>query len=401
VALGRVLAQLSPVMFLGAAYPLAVSRTRGLYIDGVPFSRLLLATSITAPWLSQIVCMPLFAALSPVAVRRDDQLLRVRVLEVWPWALGAAVPVVMVMAIPIELTERWRLSAILTFAVLCLFNAVFAQSLVYSIVSRRSVLWMGGWASYAAALLIAPRAWFLPPLAGLYGQALYLGWTTRSSPLRVTRTAGIMSDLGKGALMGCILWSDKYLYFLRFPDSFNASLLFGAMLPAIVAFNCYFALHAPRTDRLVESVRSAMQTAPVARLRQECDSLSGHIRDSASQAALTCALLTLLALTVLTVDAPAARLAAGSEMLACWCFLMGALLCYKLAYLGRTALAYGYGAAHLLLVSAAFAIGPSGTDVYLAVAAVELVLTTLALQACLRDWDRPEFMLFWRHAIRW
>jgi hypothetical protein len=32
---------------------------------------------------------------------------------------------------------------------------------------------------------------------------------------------------------------------------------------------------------------------------------------------------------------------------------------------------------------------------------VEIVLVTLMLRSCLRGWDRPEFMLFWRHAIKW
>ena len=72
-----------------------------------------------------------------------------------------------------------------------------------------------------------------------------------------------------------------------------------------------------------------------------------------------------------------------------------------LAYLGRGALAYSYGALHLAIVIAAFALSPSGPQVYLAVAGAEVVLVTLMLRSCLRGWDQPEFMLFWRHAVKW
>ncbi|MGO8882586.1 MAG: hypothetical protein ACLQI7_02575 [Streptosporangiaceae bacterium] len=400
-AAGRLLAQLSPVIFLSAAYPLAAGRLSAVAVGGLPFPRLLLATSVTAPWLSQIVCMPLFTALSPHAAGRDPQQLRVRALEAWPCSFAAAIPALAVMAVPVWLTEHWRLSAILVYATLCLLNAVFAQSLVYSVVSRHNLLWLAGWGAYAAALLVIPRVWFAPPLAGLWVQIAYLVWHTRYSPLHVLRPHRIFADLGKGALLGCLLWSDKYLYFLRFPHDFRAGVLFGAMVPAIVAYNFYFALLAPRTDGLVESVRRAMTEAPIPRLRQECSSLSSHIRGSAAQAALLCALLSLLVVSALTLVIPADSLAAGAEMLACWCFVMGALACYKLAYLGHGRLAYGYGALHLALAAAAFTLSPSGPDVYLALAAVELLLVTLVLQVCLRDWDQPEFMLFWRHATQW
>lgn len=401
IATGRLISQLSPVIFLSLAYPLAAGRLSAVNVGGLPFPRLLLATSITAPWLSQIVCTPLFTALSPHVTGCDSSQLRARALGAWPWAFPAAVPVVIVLVVPVWLTEHWRLPAVLTYATLCLLNAAFAQSLVYSIVSRHSILWMTGWAAYAVALFIIPRVWFLPPVAGMSLQALYLGWQTRYSPLHLSRPVHLTADLAKGAMLGCILWSDKYLYFLRFPGRFNAAVLFGAMLPAIVAYNFYFTLLAPRTDGLVESVRKAMADASISRLREECDILSSHIRRSASQASFLCALLSLMAISLLSIVAPSDRLSAGSEMLACWCFVMGALACYKLAYIGQVHLAYGYGAVHLVLASAAFAIGPSGPDVYLMLAAVELLLVTLVLRACMRDWDRPEFMLFWRHAMRW
>jgi hypothetical protein len=299
------------------------------------------------------------------------------------------------------LTEHWRLSAALVYVTLCLLNAAFAQSLVYSVIRRRSVLWLAGWAAYPAALLLLPQIWFLPPVAGLLVQVGYLVSRARTSELHIVKPAHISTGLAKGAILGCLLWSDKYLYFLRFPHSFNAALLFGAMVPAIVSYNFYFAMLAPRTDGLVKSVRQAMDAASISRLRQECDSLSTYVRGSVSRVGLLCSLLSLMALSILIAVAPYDRLAAGCEMLACWCFVMGSVACYKLAYIGQARLAYGYGALHLFLASAAFAFSPSGTYVYLTLAVIELLVVPQILRSCMRDWDQPEFMLFWRHALRW
>jgi hypothetical protein len=401
LAAGRLLSQLSPVILLSVAYPLAAGRLSSFDIGGLPFPKLILATSITAPWLSQIVCMPMFSALSPHVAEDDPDRLCARVFEAWPWTFAAAVPVLAVLATPVWLTEHWQLSAVLVYATLCLLNVAFAQSLVYSVIRRHSLLWLGGWAAYAVTLLVLPQMWFLPPLAGFSVQVLYMVSRIRRSELRFFKPAHISADLAKGAVLGCLLWSDKYLYFLRFPHSFNAALLFGAMVPAIVAYNFYFALLAPRTDGLVSSVRQAMDVASIYRLRQECHTLSSHIRGSASRVSLLCALLSLMAMTILIAVAPEERLAAGCEMLACWCFVMGSVVCYKLAYIGQTRLAYGYGALHLFLAGTAFAISPSGPYVYLTLAVIELFLIPQILRSCMRDWDQPEFMLFWRHALRW
>jgi hypothetical protein len=290
---------------------------------------------------------------------------------------------------------------VLAYAILCLLNAAFAQSLVYSVISRHGILWLAGWAAYALAVVAMPRFWYLPPVAGLAVQTAYLIARIRLCRVQLLKPARIASDLARGTMLGCLLWSDKYLYFLRFPHTFNAGALFGAMVPAIVAYNFYFALLAPRTDGMVESVRRAMAAGPLSRLRQECTALSGHIRSSASQASMLCALLSLTAVSVVTVVSPSYRLAGGSEMLASWCFVMGSLACYKLAYLGQARLAYGYGALHLVLAAVAFAVSTSGSVAYLMLAAVEVLLVASVLRVCLRDWDQPEFMLFWRHATRW
>jgi hypothetical protein len=308
----------------------------------------------------------------------------VQVLQAWPWTLAAAVPVTGLLVVPVWLAQGWRPQAVLAYAALCLLNAAFAQSLVYSVISRHSILWTAGWAVYGLTLLAVPRLWFAPPLAATAVQALFLLGRSRFAAVRACKPAHLGASLAKGALLGCLLWADKYVYFLRFPRSFSPLVLFGAMIPAIVAYNFYFALLAPRTDGLVESVRQAMEAESISRLRHEATILSRHIRGSAAQA------------SVLSY-----RLAAGSEMLACWCFVMGSIACYKLAYLGQARLAYGYGAVHLILTSAAFAFSSSGPDAYWALAAAEIPLTALLLRACLRDWDQPEFMLFWRHAIRW
>ena len=47
---------LSPVLLLTFIFPVAVARISGTQVGGVALTTLLLASSITVPWLSMAVC---------------------------------------------------------------------------------------------------------------------------------------------------------------------------------------------------------------------------------------------------------------------------------------------------------------------------------------------------------
>ena len=105
---------------------------------------------------------------------KDITAVRTRFVQVWPVTFLQACPIVLLFAVPLELVMRWSLTAVLTYVVLCLLHAAFAQSLVLVNVTCDRVMWAAAWVGYAAALLLFPAAWLLPPLVGLLTQLVPL-----------------------------------------------------------------------------------------------------------------------------------------------------------------------------------------------------------------------------------
>jgi hypothetical protein len=125
----NLLAQLTPVVCLSLVYPLIGAQLAASRVGTVPVSAPLLATSLVVPWMSQIVSMPLFTALSTEP----------------PSAQSPA---------PASTTA---------------------------------------WIAYAVALMTAPTWWFLPPVAGLLTQLIYLA-TKRPVLTRLVGTRGIVEQ---------------------------------------------------------------------------------------------------------------------------------------------------------------------------------------------------------------
>ncbi|HEX8627701.1 MAG TPA: hypothetical protein VF755_05970 [Catenuloplanes sp.] len=398
--LRELLLQMAPVILLSAAFPVATQRMLTSQVGDAPLTVLLLASSLTVPWLSQIVCMPLFNGLWELTGKGDPRGLAGRVLDTWPAGFAAALPVVALFAVPMGVVMRWGAVALLCYLALATLHLTFAQALVFAIANRDGTAWAVGWAAYAATLVAAPTAWYAPPLVGIATQIGYL-WHAAGRGPRPTRVAGLGAILAKGALLGSLLWCDKYLYFLRWHRDFDAGLVFAAMIPAIVAYNYYFIVHAPRVDTLVGRVRHAMEHEPLDVLRAHSDALTSHIESSAAKAAFLAALLGFGAVLYLGLRQPATAALVGAMVVASWCFVMASLLCYKLTYIGRPAVAYRCGALHLCLVAVAFAVGPTPAAVYTAISVADLALVGYLVRACLGEWRAPEYALFWRHATRW
>jgi len=69
----EVVLHLWPVGVLTVIYPIASRDMAGYEVGGVALTSLLLAVSLTVPWLSQGVCMPLYMALGTDGVRSSRQ----------------------------------------------------------------------------------------------------------------------------------------------------------------------------------------------------------------------------------------------------------------------------------------------------------------------------------------
>jgi len=269
-------------------------------------------------------------------------------------------------------------------------------------VSRRRWLWAAAWAGYAAALLVVPTWWFLPPLVGLATQLVPL----RHHLLRWSRPVALDvrdlgSDLLRGVLLGAVLWSDKLFLFLRGGGHFEVSAIFFAMLPAVLAYNYYFVRLAPSFDSSVGSLRAAMQNAPYAILAERSSHLSKTVQTSISQTAFVGAWLCLAVTVVVPRYTDYSAVLVGSVAVASWLFMMTTVLCYKLDYAGKSGLAQVYSAAHLVVCAGTIMLLPAGANVYGALVLFETVLFVAALRSCLSHWRSAEYTLFWRHATAW
>lgn len=393
---------LAPVALLTLIFPVASSRLADVEVGGTPLTTLLLASSLTVPWLGQAVCMPLYRALGALIHAGDQARTQDRFVAVWPAAFVQSLPAVAVFAVPVQLTMRWSVSAFGTYVLLILLHLVFAQSLVLGNIARRRWLWAAAWAAYAAVLLAFPRAWYLPPLVGTLTQLLPLRHSLRHlrSPA-VLDTVDVARDLRRGLLLGSVLWADKFLLFVRYGNDFPVSTVFLALLPAVLAYNYYFVRLSPRFDSAVLELRTAMENDRFGRLAESSAHLTATVGRSITHTAFVGALLALAVTLAFRELQPGDTSLVAAVSVASWLFMMTTVVSYKLDYIGQLGQAQRLGAAHLVLCLGAFAVLPLGASLYVVLVLGEAVLFALALRSCLRHWGNSEYTLFWRHAIAW
>ncbi len=393
---------LSPIVMLSIAYPIASRRLTGAAIGGVRFTTLLLGVSVTVPWLTQAVCLPLFRAVAPhVAAEEPDKILG-RLCETWPVTFGQCLPVVLVFAVPIKWSMHWSPAAIGAYIGLTTLYVAFAQSLIPSIALRQRGRWAIGWAAVAAALVLFPFAWFLPPLVGLATQLLFMRrhWARLTRPARLA-VGDVVVDVGRGLLLGSVLWSDKYFFFLRAGDQFAVRSIYVALLPAVLAYNYYFVRLAPRFDASIVDLRRAMESASYAVLIRRSRTVYRTVTRSLSRSALVGAALAVVVILVVAVADWMSLPLVVAVTASSWLAMMLTLLCYKLDYIGQIRTAQVLSGCYLVGCGMAFALLPLGTATFVGLIGVDALLVTLALRAALEHWRSPEYSLFWRHATAW
>ena len=400
----ELLLHLSPVGLLTVIFPIATERMAHVKIGGTGLTSLLLAASLTVPWLSQVVCLPLYRGLGSLTSDGDFDDVSRRFCELWPTNLLQSWPVIVPFALLTEVATRWSFAALATYAAMCALNLAFAQSVVPALVrgnvTGKRGLWALAWTCYAAALLAFPTAWYLPPLLGVASQLLPLRhhlWTRPASlgGLEVAR------DLGRGFLLGSVLWADKVFLFLKAGEHFPVTTVFMALLPAILAYSYYFICLAPRFDQSVRSLRAAMERESYSRLAQRSRSLASKVASSISRTAFVGAGLALCITWIMGGHQPRSLSLAASVALASWLFMLNTVLCYKLDYIGQSGLAQVLSAVHLLVCVGVFLAFSPGASLYGWLAVLEIPVFLLTLASCLRQWRTPEYTLFWRHATAW
>jgi hypothetical protein len=389
-----------PVGILTLIYPIASQRMAGTAVGGVTLTLLLLAVSLTVPWLSQGVCMPLYREIGPLIPEGDVDKIRRRFCEVWPLTFAQSLPTILMFAIPVQLATQWSTKTMSAYVVLCVLDLAFAQSLVLTNIGHQHFGWALAWTGYAAPLLVFPTAWFLPPLLGLVPQLVLLRRFLRVRLIALD-LVDVLRDVVRGLLLGSVLWADKLFYFLRDANRFAVETIFLALLPAVLAYNYYFVRLAPGFDSSVASLRVAMEKEPISKLGKYSQELFALVQASIVRTALAGALLSfIISWTMIDITPDHAGLISGVTT-ASWLFMMTTVLCYKIDYIGQHRTSQGLSGAHLILCSVAFVAMPAGPGLYFTLAGIELLLFFIALRVCLTTWRTPEYTFFWRYATAW
>jgi len=411
-ALRALLLHLAPVLLLMVAYPLAAQRIH-TSVGGTPLLTLLLASSVTVPWLSQPACLPLYRAvgdLLPVREEKDLVPLERRMVAAWPRVFVQALPSVLLFAVPLQLVFGWSAAAFGTYLALAVLHLLFVQSVVVTNVAQRRGLWALSWLVYAAALFVAPTWWFLPPVLATTVQL----WSLRN-PIRALLRGSAQperlalarvdlrltwADIAKGFLLGSVLWADKLLLFATTGGRFDVDVVYLAMLPVVLAYNYYFVRLAPIFDRQVIDVRHALENESFGVLHATSRRLVDDTARALVRTAAVAALLNAGVVAILGLARPGVVALAVAVSIASWLFMAATLLGYKLDYVGRGGVAMLLGGLHLVLVVAAFAFFPV-LDAYVVMIAGESVLVAAAAAVAYSTWSSPSYTLFWRHATSW
>ena len=399
---------LAPVILLNLVYPLVSPAMAAVNVGGVQLTLVVLASSITVPWLAQAACLPAYRAIGDLMAGRDMDAITRRFCATWPAMFVQALPLVIVFAVPLWIATQWSFTALATYAALCALHLLFVQSLILANVGDRRGLWALAWAAYAVALFVAPTVWWLPPLLGALTQIVAMGRGLSAVGLsRRLNARDFSTDLVRGLLLGAVLWADKFVLFLITDGDFQVVIVFLAMLPAVIAYNYYFVNLAPRVDRAVASLHRTIAEEPLTVLATRSKRLSRTVDRAILSTGAVGMVLTLVVSLLLDGVAPVNVLLAVAVGVASWAFMILTLLSYELDYIGEKIVPQVLGGIHLALCAGAFLLvsGVQSTSgaalAYGGLVVADLVLVGVAWVLYKRHWTQPEYTLFWRHATSW
>jgi hypothetical protein len=168
-----------------------------------------------------------------------------------------------------------------------------------------------------------------------------------------------------------------------------------------VAYGYYFVRLAPSLDEIVADMRATMERDVLAHSAPRLRQLAERVEESIVKVACVGAMLCLLAVVIVILIAPPMSMLFAAMAVASTSFLIITVLLYKLDYVGRTDLVYGFAGIHLVVVAAVILIGPPGPETYMVLAGLSAVVAIIATRSVLTVWRLPEYSLFWRHAAEW
>ena len=426
----------SPVALLMVVFPVVTPELGKYRLGDVPLVHVILAASITVPWLSQAACMPIYRAIElehkRVAKNRQELTERLetelkegtvekvrqlkallktpayqRVSDVaafarnWPYIYLTTLPLIILFALPLIFIMHWSASAVVSYLILSVLNLAFAQLLVLPSLAKNQVDWFFAWLGYATALLFFPIFWFLPPTAGIIVLLLCLRKNIRQ--LKVfsrTPIIHVAQDALRGFLTGSVLWADKYVLFVAAHGQINVVAIYISLIPCVLAYNYFFVAEADRVNLVIKKLWSTFEEKPFAQVTNTAKEAT-HVSNYAMVRSLTVAIFaSVITGLIMLVAIPHVFPVGFAGIIAAGLFLVVTLCNYQIEFMGLYRISQLIGVAHLVLVCIIFAIMPNEGG-YFPLILGEAILAIIAYTFYRRAWASPEHSLFWRRALAW
>ena len=391
---------MSPAILLGLSFPVVSQKMAASTVSGTGLPVIVLSVSVAVPWLSQIIGTPVYRLLGD-SIGRGPRAVLERYCSIWPalflWALlPTALEILVVAAV-----TGWNLHVLGVHTALLLLHVVFVQSLIVADVAGRRRLWSVGWLCYAVALVAEPTWWYLPPLVGTLSQLLAMGRSLgKILRPRGVATGILVQDMLRGAILGGVLWSDKFFLFLGAGRDFDVALVYLCLQPAVVAYCYYFAVTAPRVNTEIALFQTVLKREGMASLRERGRTLRRLLDASLIRACIVGVAGVIVVVCSMALMSTEQVPLVLEVCLASTLFTVLTLLSYEIDHIGDSTTALLLSGIHVA-IAAAVLLKVADAAAYLPLAGVDLLLCALGLLLYRKRWAAPEYSFFWGKAMSW
>ncbi|QNV40090.1 hypothetical protein IDM48_01125 [Rothia amarae] len=393
---------LSPVILLTTIFPLVTPRISEVTVGRTQLTEIILAVSITVPWMSQSICLPIYRSMGDLLADREMDACMRRFAEYWLSTCVAVLPVLLVFAAPFYFALNWDFAALFAFLLLGFLNMAFGQLLVIAnLPTTNRNTWAFAWLAYALALLLFPTVWFLPPLMGMLVMLFVLRRHLRYlTAFKSLNYSDIAKEMLRGFLLGTVLWADKYVLFIVQGGHMDVVAVYMGLVPAVIAYNYFFAAEATKVDRAVARLRETIQSKGYRQVQSYSAKVETRVVDSTRRTLMVAAVSSAIVALLMFIFVHESFALALAVIVSSWLFLAVTIYSYQVDYLGSHTIPQMIGLAHLLLCIIAFGLVPH-TGGYFIIMVGEVVLMMVSYVAFRRIWKAPAYDLFWRHAMAW
>lgn len=392
-------AQLTPIIALALVFPIVGTRLAAVKFGHTSLSSVLLAAALSVPWLAQIGCAPLYRAIGEDIYNNGPDALVRSFLSRWPAVFLSSIPAVAVLDISFTIVFRWSRGASLAYLLFGVVSLALTQWFVVPVMEHRYWLWSVTWVTYALALLVAPRLYVLPPCAALV--VLVTAVVRRGASGHLAWTQGVGGRLFEGAVLGNLIWVNPLIAFFALGGQFHAAQIFLSLLPAVLLYNFYFVVNAPKVSDYFEKLQHTLQDDPVRSLFAARRALFAQAGRKIASIGTAMAAVAVLSLMIEMTLGPSEYRFYGAMTLCSIGFCLEAIFVSDLVVFRRNRFALTHSTIHFLAFAGVVALWGPSARLYEWTTAVEFLILAVLITMYVREIAEPEYALFWGRATAW